>query len=78
MTWRSIVLMLALLAGVRSAYAAESGIAGTITAGPRAEPIANARVALQSGGQSRVTTTDDRGRYEFTSLVPGGPYEVTV
>ena len=74
---RGSVLVLMLLTCASRAQA-ESGIAGTVTAGPRAEPIANARVALRGAEGSLVTTTDNRGRYEFTALHPDVHYEVRV
>jgi hypothetical protein len=75
---RSSLLILMLMACASRARAGESGISGTITAGPRAEPIANARVALRGAERSLVTTTDSRGRYEFGALHPDVHYEVRV
>jgi outer membrane receptor protein involved in Fe transport len=55
-----------------------SGVAGTITTGPRSEPVANARVTLQREDRTMSTTTDARGRYSFAWVEPGEHYVVTV
>jgi hypothetical protein len=54
------------------------GVAGTITSGPRSEPIANARVTLQTGDRTATTTTDVWGRYSFASVEAGQPSRPTV
>src|SRR5262245_17786115 len=75
---RLALLAAALLAAAGNAYAGASGVTGTVTAGPRSEPIANARVVLSGGGRSTVAMTDDQGRYEIASLEPGVRYDVAV
>jgi Carboxypeptidase regulatory-like domain len=66
-------------AGKAIARGREGGVvAGTITSGPRSEPIANARVTLQTGNRTMATTTDAWGRYAFAPVEPGQHYVVTV
>ncbi len=72
------LLALLLVAGAAHADAADGRIAGVVTAGPRSEPIVNARVTLRIAGRTVVTTTDGRGRYEMASIDPGTRGDVTV
>jgi hypothetical protein len=75
----SFVLLAALLLAVcPSLYAASSSIRGTVTAGPNATPIANARVVLRGGGHEQADASDSEGRFEFVSLDPSITYSITV
>ncbi|MGB8010405.1 MAG: carboxypeptidase regulatory-like domain-containing protein [Terriglobales bacterium] len=59
-------------------HAAGSSIRGTVTAGPNATPIANARVTLRGGGHEQAASTDPEGNYELLSLDPSLSYSLVV
>ena len=68
-------LLAALLLAAPAAAAAQNGrIAGTVTDAAKA-PVAAAQVSIVATRQG--ATTDDRGRYTITNVVPG-TYEVRV
>lgn len=56
----------------------QRSISGTVT-GPRGEPLPGLEVKARNknDGDEQTTTTDDRGRFRFSGIVPG-PYQVTV
>ena len=58
--------------------AAENSILGTVTAGPRATPIANARVSLHSKSHDYNAVTDDSGNYIIPALEAGVPYAISI
>jgi hypothetical protein len=72
-------LMLALMS-VAPAFGAGGRIEGTITAGPQAVAIADARVSLRGRGDLAIGTTrsDADGRFTFDALEVDVPYTLTV
>lgn len=78
MTLRSLSLITCLLGFASNAVAGSGELTGTVTAGPHAQPIANARVLLRAGDQLKTARTDALGRYQFPPLEAGVPYEMTV
>src|SRR5262245_10649247 len=60
------------------AHAAGATLHGTITAGPNATPLPNARIVIRGGGHEKTVFSSTEGTYEFTSLDPMMHYSITV
>src|SRR5271165_3052916 len=58
-------------------HAAGGFLRGTVTAGPNATPIANARVILHGGVHEQTTFSNAEGDYEFSSVEPAS-YSISV
>jgi hypothetical protein len=72
------LLMALFLAICPTVHAAGASLRGTVTAGPNARPIPNARVVLRAGGREQITSSDADGHYEFISLDPALAYAMVV
>ena len=60
------------------AWAATGTIHGTVTAGPKQMPIANASVVLRGQGHTLATTSGPDGEFEFRLVEEGSNYSITV
>jgi len=72
--WSLCVLLLTFCPLVHAA----GGLRGSITAGPGAIPIGNARVVLRVAGHDRIATSNSDGVYEFRSIEHGASYSIWV
>src|SRR5262245_20476569 len=59
-------------------HADAAAVSGTVTAGPRSAPIANARVSLHTPEGRQAMETDGDGRFHFASLLAGTPYVLVI
>jgi len=77
---RTYYALLVLLVFAMSSFAHAGGaiLHGTITAGPSATPIPDARVTLRAAGHEQATTSNAEGEYEFRSLEPAETYSLLV
>ena len=57
---------------------AAGGLRGSVTAGPDAIPVANARVVLRGAGREQVANSNSDGVYEFRSIEPAAGYSILV
>jgi hypothetical protein len=74
-----LILLIALcLAICPHLHAAGGSLRGTVTAGPNATPIPNARAVLRGGGHEQAISSNSEGNYEFASLDPALSYSLVV
>jgi len=73
-----LVLVLAVMAGVRVSAQSNSSVTGIVT-DPTGATIAGAEVQLTNSGTgfSRASTTNEEGIYEFLQVPPGDNYTLT-
>lgn len=82
---RSIGLLFGIFCGLASSHllgqsSTSSAIEGQITARDSSEPVGGATIVLthQPTNSDYLATSNQRGRYRFTGLRPGGPYTARV